>query len=255
MGGCARVAEVTSDTPDQPIIVDAAADEWQDALVPVEGEDGLSMAVRNDADALYFTLVATDETLIQQIALRGLTVWFDPDGGKEKQLGIEFPLGRMADRRLEGDERAEPESWPPPRERGGRDAPRDLPEPRTNQLVLRYGTDTPGEHHPVDGVAGVQVAAALDTGTLIYELRVPLQAGDDAFALGVTPGTQVGLGLETPEIERPAGRGRRKMPGGGPPGGMGGRGPGGPGGPGGGQGMPPSPESLSTWMRVTLANG
>lgn len=257
------MAEVTSTTPAQPITIDASSDEWQSALTPIEDEDGLAMGVRNDAQDLYLTLVVTNESLIRQITTRGLTVWFDAEGGNDKQLGIEFPIGRVTSQRRGRGERPEDEAWSSQQDGGMR----ELPTPRTDRLALRYAPDEPGERYPIDSVTGVHVAASLETRTLVYELRVPLRSDGD-FALGVAPGTEVGVGLETPEFERPD-RSRPRLspeggvdrPGGGPPGEgsppgeIGGRQPGESDGSSGDREKPSPPESLSKWMRVTLAEG
>src|SRR5262249_60643297 len=38
-------------------------------------------------------LTTGDRDVERQIRLEGLTVWFDPAGGKEKAFGLRFPLG------------------------------------------------------------------------------------------------------------------------------------------------------------------
>jgi hypothetical protein len=85
---------------------------------------------------------------------------------------------------------------------------------------------------------GIEVAGSLREGVLSFEIKVPLAAGQSYLnSLSASAGQTLGLGLESPELERPEGGPRGGRPGGiggGRPGGMGGgrgRGPGGMGGP------------------------
>lgn len=254
------MAEVTSRAPDRPLTVDASADEWQGALTSIEDENGISIGVRNDAKDLYLTLVTTNESLIRQITRRGLTVWLDARGGKEKRLGIEFPLGLMTDQDRGRNRRERPGSGSRTRGQNERGRLPELPAPRTGQFALRHGPDEPGKRYPADSIAGMQVAASLENRTLVYELRVPLES-EGIFALNAAPGTEIGVGLETPEFERPD-EGRQRSgrsngvgrPEGGPPSGGMGSPPGG-GNERGGSGdrsRPSLPEPLSQWIRITL---
>ena len=251
LGGCAGTQQVASQPPSQPITIDAAIEDWQGDLTPVEETDGLSVGVRNDDQFLYLTLVATNEAFIRQISMQGLTAWFDAEGEDEKRLGVEFPLG-LASRRggSQGRQQRDQPRDGQDRERTRRRGPRDAPALHTDELAFRYGPDAEGERRTVARLTGVQAAAALAQGTLTYELRVPLQSAD-GFAVGAAPGAEIGLGLETPEFERPDGEGRRPRRGGGGMGPPGGGPPGGMGGPPGDR--PSPPEAFSHWIRVTLA--
>ena len=92
----------------------------------------------------------------------------------------------------------------------------------------------PGEKHwfHVDSLQGLAVKINVAPDSIVYELRIPLTAsGDNPFAVGAEPGSVIGIGLQTGEIQMggAAGRGRR----GGGEGGEGGEGEGGDGGGGG----------------------
>ncbi len=113
-----------------------------------------------------------------------------------------------------------------------------------------------------DRAPGVTVKLAEVEGSIVYELKVPLAASADApYAIGTQPGATIGLGLETPKVERPSMEGRRGGGMGGFGGGMGGRG-GGMGGRGGGMGgrggggrggfEPAKP--MKIWATVRLAS-
>ncbi len=69
--------------------VDGSREDWNGRLLVDEDEDVLWGFV-SDGDYLYVTLVAKQQEHIQQIAMSGLTVWFDPTGkGKTKTAAAE----------------------------------------------------------------------------------------------------------------------------------------------------------------------
>jgi len=114
----------------------------------------------------------------------------------------------------------------------------------------------------LDHTPGIEVRIGRVEGSVVYELKVPLQVDDGhPYAIGARPGATIGIGLETPEVEKPESAGDAGMPGKGgrPPGGggMGGGGMGG--GPpmgGGGHGRPGGFEPakpIKAWATVRLA--
>ncbi len=257
VSGCSSTQSLVSQRVTSAVAVDGSEADWQSNLQPVKDHDGLMMGVRNDGQDLYVALVVSNETTARQIALGGLTVWFDPDGGKKKTLGVQFPLG-ITDR-----SGGLPPGFDPGAE-GGRGRPAEVPMPSFARLALRHGDDDEGTPQPAASATGVTAAGSLNAGQLVLELRIPLRGTDDA--IGAAPGDQVGIGLETPGLQRPdrrerpaGGRGGPPsggggFPGGGPPGGgMGGPPGGGMGGRPGGPGGPQMPEPLDSWVRVTLA--
>ena len=108
------------------------------------------------------------------------------------------------------------------------------------------------------------MAAAVYNETFVYELKIPLESsGDQSFGLGGHEGNEIGIGFETPKIERPEfDRGGGAPPGGGMPGGgmpgggMQGGGMQGDGPPPGGRGRPPQmpgmADPLQAWTKVVL---
>ncbi|HLA64191.1 MAG TPA: hypothetical protein VK610_07170, partial [Rhodothermales bacterium] len=181
------------------------------------------------------------------------------EGGKQKSVGVQFPLGMMGAGRPPGNG---PGSGSGGGRRGGPPSEAEMAErfqASLGQLALRRGERDPGERRGVEAVPGLEVAAVLDRGQLVYELRVPLQS-EGGFAVGAAPGATVGLGLETPQPARGArergGPGGERGPGAGggrPPGGGGMGGGGGMSRPGGGRGGAPASEPFERWVRVVLA--
>ncbi|MCH8961770.1 MAG: hypothetical protein IH820_10745 [Bacteroidetes bacterium] len=246
VGGCGSTTALQSASPDREITVDGSTEDWQGALTPIEKKN-LSLGVLNDGEFLYLALVTSDRQLINQMMIRGLTVWFDAEGGKGKTFGIRFPLGLMASGA----------QFSPREMQQNPDARRELFEASLAELDILQSEDK-SIRFPRQAVPRLHVMAKMNAGTLVYELQIPLRTGEThASAIDAEPGDVIGLGLETPEIDREAmrqggrgGGGGRGGRGGGGRGGVGGRGGGGRG----GRGAPQQqPESLKLWTTVELA--
>lgn len=233
--------------------VDGNREDWNGRLLVDEDEDVLWGFV-SDGDYLYVTLVAKQQEHVQQIAMSGLTVWFDPTGkGKTKTaVGIRFPAmpDAFGEGRPSGGSRGLPGSEGIDGERLARRLAMvtelELIQPkvdgRDKRDTLRMASDA---------IADLEVAARYELGTLVYELKIPLHPVEDSpFVLQDPENGFMAVGFTTPEFES-----RRR--GGGRPGGAGGRpGGGGAGGrPGGGQGgfgggRPSMPEPVELWWLV-----
>ena len=246
LGGCGGTTALQSTVPDPDIAVDGNPDDWQGALTPIEDKN-LSLGVHNDGEYLYLALVSSDRRLINQAIIRGLTVWFDAEGGKEKTFGLRFPLGLIESGASFSPREMQQDQNP--------DARREQFEASLTELDVLQGKDQ-SVRFPRAAIPRLDVTATLNAGTLVYELKIPLGISEDhAFAIDAAPGDVIGVGLETPEIDREA-RGQQFGGRGGRGGGRGGRGGGrgGFGGRGGGRGGPQQqPESLKLWTTVELA--
>ena len=253
----------TSHWRDREISIDGDQQEWFGNLLVPEGQH-VTIGVMNDDAYLYLTMSSTDRSTMMQIMRFGLTVWFDPRGGKKKVLGIKYPMGGLeggmgaAAGRLRG--RNERPDWEA-----------QLQSVRESQLWVEVlGPDKDDlARVGVKNEGGIQVEiGASSYGQLVYELRIPfVPTPGNPYALNTSPGETIGIGIETGAIDRDAlrsprgGGGRRGgMPGGGLPGGGlpgAGRRAGGMRG-GGMRGGSPGrqmPQPLKYWTRVTLAAG
>lgn len=250
--------------------VDGSREDWNGRLLVDEDEDVLWGFV-SDGDYLYVTLVAKQQEHIQQIAMSGLTVWFDPTGkGKTKTaVGIRFPA--MPDAFGEGRPRDGAGGFD--RSGGGSGGLLGSEGIDGERLARRLAMVTELEliQPKVDGrdkrdtlrmasdaIADLEVAARYELGTLVYELKIPLHPVEDSpFVLPDPENGFMAVGFTTPEFEsRRRGGGRPGGAGGRPGGGGGGRPGGGAGGrPGGGQGgfgggRPSMPEPVELWWLV-----
>lgn len=227
----------------QDLTVDGNRQDWEGALVPADKEK-MAVGLMNDGDDLFACLVVDDREVQASIMRRGLIVWFDATGKKDKTFGIHFPLSRFS-------------LGPPVLPRSGPEEPqRDFGSLPTEMEILGPGKDD-RQRLPLDQARGIDLNINRDNGVLIYEIRIPLRHGADRpYAIGANPGDKIGIGLETPEFDRKEMRERMRsgMGGGRPGGGFGGGGRGGMGRPGGPGGQRPGlPESLKIWTKVQLA--
>ncbi|MCJ7580929.1 MAG: hypothetical protein MUP98_10395, partial [Candidatus Aminicenantes bacterium] len=132
--------QILSQWRDKNIVVDGESGDWLDALTYVE-EFNISLGMANDSEFLYICAVVENPLVRMRVMRQGLTVWFDPNGGRDKTLGIRFPLGSLESEGLL-------EILGPNRE--------DVRRINKNDAK------------------GVNVAMGVSSGLLVYELKVPL---------------------------------------------------------------------------------
>lgn len=250
LAGCGS-QKVESVWLDREIVVDGLDAEWEGLKVYVE-KANVAIGVVNDDHWLLICATTVDRAVQMQVVRQGLEVWFDPDGGKDRELGIRFSSGRPGEgmrERMRGGMRGE-----------GRVDPRQLEE-MFDKLLLNGRIEVLA---PEDGGIGtvflhpnsVEANMSYDRGRLVYELKVPLSRGPTDIGIPVAKG-HVGLGVATPELDLEQIRERRSRmrAGGGMPGGGfgGGRGGGVRGGRGGGGFRGGRLEPVELWVKVALA--
>ncbi|HKN48323.1 MAG TPA: hypothetical protein VJ144_10170, partial [Candidatus Polarisedimenticolia bacterium] len=202
---------------DRVITIDGKAEGWQESTTVIERAQ-IAVALFNDRDDLYVCIKSWNEDLNFQAMNLGLTVWFDPDGGKQRSLGIEYPL--MEDR-VRSKDAGDPAS-------GGAVSGGSAVLPA--RLAVRGPRADIRQVMAVPDAQGLEAKAAMAGGILIYELRVPLKSDPQhPYAIGAEAGRTIGVLLETTYVEatkeeRSAGGGPRSGGrGGGAGGGAGGR--------------------------------
>lgn len=283
IGGCASSAPTTSTLATTPPRIDARLSDWEK---PSSGKDeDVLVRVMNDGEFVYVSMATRDESIIPQVLARGLTVWFDPAGGKEKRFGVTFPRGVAAtrdgfagrrgsagrpdgagrpDRSAMPDGAGRPDGTGAPQggggaRRGGRNGGMDEAFQRSLETVQFMYDGAGGQIYPSGSVPGVELAADVYLNELTVEMKIPLVVSDEhQIAVGAQPGATVGVGLVTPDFEAStAGAGAAGGGGMGRGGGRGGRG-GGRGGAAamaaGGQGGGLAMKPLKHWIVVELAN-
>lgn len=237
--------EFKSRWKDRDIVVDGRSMDWLDTLTYVE-EFNVSVGITNDTDYLYICAVVENPLVRMQVMRQGLTVWFDPKGGRKKTLGLRFPLGSQGRRERPAEFGEEPEI-----ERLQRMFPMSF-----NELEILGPNKKQKQRMRKAEAKGIDVAMSFSSGKLVYELKIPLiNRSDRPYAINVRPGSSFGIGIETSPRRDMGQSPRRKTggmrrPAGGRNPGMGGRGgmgqmPGG--------GRPGMPKNLKLWLSVSLS--
>ncbi len=182
--------------PDHQVAIDGNSEDWVGRLSFLKTR-GVAVGFMNDARYLYACLLIEGVEGQDPLRLQGLTVWFDPAGGKDKVVGIQYPLG-MANRRGKPGAPAEEPQEPPVQGEDQEGAPGAPPARRDGELrFLRKGV--PPETMSLERAAneGVLVATRAAEGSSVYELRIPLALSRPGIAIGSTPEGTVGVTFET----------------------------------------------------------
>ena len=234
---------VTSQWRDRDVTIDGADGEWE-RWSEFGPESRFSVALINDDSSLFMALRTGDPAASLQMLRLGLIVWFDAGGGTRKRFGVKYPVGTQSYGVAEEQGRGGPgrggRGFSRP-DRGGGPGDTDSlwsqaeADGRLNRLELVGAKESDRRTLVVGRTAPLDVRIGWREGTVVYELRIPLRASQDApYAIGATPPKAVGIGLENAERERsPSGFRLGGMPGGSPGGGA----------PGGATGPPPGGEA------------
>lgn len=199
VGACSGPTTLQSHSLSQAPEVDGTLSEWGGALTRV-GDRSVSMSVAPTDSLLYLAIVIPDRDLIRSVAEKGLIVWIDPAGEERHTYGVRYPLGRRAERA--GPEQGTGTSGPgAPQEASGLENlfPSDL-------AVIR--NDTVRYRMPAGLSSALKVQATLDTGSLIYEMAVPISPSRAAatgdrreHGLHSRLNRTVAVGLQTPDSD------------------------------------------------------
>lgn len=257
--------EIESRWRDRDIVIDGKASEWRGTEQYSDDDKGVRFAVFNDGEYIYMCLSTWNTKTQQEILVRGMTFWFDAEGGDKKRYGIDYPMKKKP---------AEMENMKGMRETASQDrakAIKDLLASSRSELIIARTEDSEGHWMYVEDADtfGIEAALEMDDRILVLELKVPLAGGDlMPFAGGLAEEGIAGLGFEMGKIDMSAmreqmmdggtqgGGGRGGGGGGRGGGGGGGRGGGGGGGRGGGGGggmRETTEEEIEVWAKIRLA--
>ena len=236
-GGCSSI-EVASRWPDQKIAVDGNASEWTGKTLLLEDRK-LTVGIMNDSNFVYMLLATNDRQLSRAFLTEGITLWFDNQGGRERNFGIRYPLGMRSGEGGQG--------------RAITDAPVRSNSPFAELEILGPGNDD-RRRMSIVAAGGLQAKINPGEGSFVYELRVPYK--DESrfpFSIKSTPGSFLGVGIETSSLETPGGTRGGSSAGSGGGRGRGGRGGGGGGNSGGSdQGAGGMGGPIKDWIKVQL---
>jgi hypothetical protein len=188
LAGCSSIV-LESRWREGQTTIDGVGAAWRDTLVLLDDKKTF-LGLLNDNDYLYIRIVTTNRDFEGQIVRQGLTWWFDRDGGEKKQFGVRFPLGigRSSEMREFRRDRNEKQQ----RRR------RDSIFVPVNDLEI-FGPDEGSQHRMTFAQAtGIDARFRTSLDTLTYTLKVPISSsGYFPYTIGSTPGTMVGIAVET----------------------------------------------------------
>jgi hypothetical protein len=199
--------------------VDGKLTEWSAPLVTL-GSTPLSLGVRNDGQFLYVALASSDQATRMMLGAAGFTVWMDPSGKNKKSFGITVPPIMTGAPGMRGrgpggappDQSGQPPDWqgttPPQGSVGGPGGSKG-PAIGTITSIEVLGASKEDKRRLELAYArtiGLDVAARMAEGVLVYELRVPLPVSEaQPYGVKSAPGAIIGLGIETSQPPEPRG--------------------------------------------------
>ncbi|MBX2818394.1 MAG: hypothetical protein KTR29_01895 [Rhodothermaceae bacterium] len=188
---CKSALTLNSGAVDQQIAIDGSEVEWLNDLQPI-AEENFAIGILNDDENLYVSLVTADVRVRSKIMALGMTLWLDPSGGSEKSLGIRFPLG-IIDAGLPFDPFTmleQPEFV------------EQLFNESLTELEIVRERDEDTKRWLRSEIPGLELAASSKQGTLVYEMKIPLDNEELGYSLDAANVQQIGIGLETPRFQR-----------------------------------------------------
>ena len=211
LSSCANL-QFKSGWKDKNIKIDGRSDDWVGSLTYVDKQN-ISLGVVNDTDYLYICLAAEDQALISRILRQGMILWFNPEGGKNKTFGINYPVGRQMMQPEEREMKRQGSEATPQKKRPAAMAiSNDLEILQESKVPIRTS---------IRNLKGMEISLKRSTGLIVYEVKIPLKKKFDLpFAIGVENGSEIGIGIEVPKMSMTMNRAAGGMGGGG----MGGRG-------------------------------
>jgi hypothetical protein len=217
IGGCSG-AKLASTFSQMDIEIDGDIGDWEQ-LPAYTQRDGIRLSIANDREYLYILFVTSQRDIARQVLMRGMTLWFDPNGGTKRTIGLAYPLGIL--------------------EPGMRDIERpdrlEMRQDVMNRSLNEFEFYGPQEHDRLRVAKtqgkGIEVEVNDERSLFIYEAKIPLIfSARQPYAIEASPGSAVGLAIEIGDREmfsrrtdgmggeRPGGfpgGGRGRMPGGG----------------------------------------
>jgi len=196
LGACSGPPTLRSQTFSESPSIDGQLSEWGGGLTRL-GDKPVSMGVVPTDSLLYVAVVMSDRALIRSVAERGFILWVDPTGKQRHTYGVQYPIALQRQR---ASQKESEDSGP-----GGAERAPTLAQLFPSDLAL-IRNDTIRRRMPARLSSALQAQATMNTGSLIYEIAIPLnESGSDRttdrwkHGLRTSLGSTLTIGLETPE--------------------------------------------------------
>jgi hypothetical protein len=193
----------------QGVVVNGRPDEWQGDLTYIKKDD-FSLGLRNDDRYVYVCLYTESRMMRSMAQARGLTVWFDPNGGRSKVFGIQYPMGRAALQQiLQQMSEEERQDLIGKIQQGDQDARRKMAQLMMRDAVILGPQKNAQVQIPITELTDVEVRMSLSSQFFVYELKMPLAVSEQSpYAIGASTGLPLGVGIEIQGMARfPGGAG------------------------------------------------
>lgn len=209
LAGCTHQLAPAGHLQSTPVVADGIPDEWSQPLRFSNENYTLQYNVTNDSKNIYVCVLSRDETTILRMLRTGMTIYFDPKGEKNKDIGLHFPLLKQPD----------PASF---RNRNGEPITNSNNNALKEELLTQsdyYGTTgfaniENGQFGVADKKGPIQVGIKLNNqdSLLVYEAIIPLQhiLGTGLNSRSPKKAFSVGIALNAPlagSSSRPPGGG------------------------------------------------
>ena len=91
--GCKKPVNLQSEWLDTQINIDGNDIDWKEYPFFYDEQTRTDIGLYNDDKNLYLCFLNMDKDIQNQILRKGLYIWFNKTGGKEKELALCFPEG------------------------------------------------------------------------------------------------------------------------------------------------------------------
>lgn len=180
---------------DREIKIDGDAVDWFQHLNPLKG-DKITWGSARDEKFLYLVLRVPDKGYAACAQKGGLTVWFDPQGGKKKFFGIRFPSVASHTGGVN------PGSFQNPPKPGENNPPpaatqTDRPSLGSQPLALEFVDKGGNSQRPSPDVlasSGVEAKTSTSNGVFTCEMKLTL-GGDPKTPFSISLGPEKILGI------------------------------------------------------------
>jgi hypothetical protein len=90
VSGFSQKETISSRWAPNQINIDGRSDDWKDEAFHFEKKLGIDYSFKNDAENLFILFVFKDPRYLSSINDTGMTIWFNLEGKKKKNFGIQF---------------------------------------------------------------------------------------------------------------------------------------------------------------------
>jgi hypothetical protein len=177
LSSCNEQKNLQSKWRDRDIIIDGNDNEWQDCRLYADPATGTNMGIYNDEANLYVCFSTMDLNIQKAILSQGFVIWFDETGGRNKALGVRYPIGNSS---------------------GGGQGNNTY---SVKELQILTSEKDTGKTLKVREAALFDIIARIATdqnGKLVYELKMPLKkTGRTPYAVIPSQLNKIGVGVAT----------------------------------------------------------